>query len=78
LIWELDEQWGTKKGPGMLKIQLPNLPDDEELLTMPANKSMLYIALNNIIDNAFKYSGNNPVTLSFEADASRIKIIIAD
>jgi signal transduction histidine kinase len=78
LIWELDEYWVTKKGPGMLKIQLPNLPEDEELLTLPAHKSMLYIALNNIIDNAFKYSGNNPVTLSFEADASRIKIIIAD
>nr|WP_294941170.1 HAMP domain-containing sensor histidine kinase [uncultured Mucilaginibacter sp.] len=78
LIWELDEYWATKKGPGMLKIQLPNLPEDEDLLTLPAHKSMLYIALNNIIDNAFKYSGNSPVTLNFEADTSRIKIAIAD
>jgi signal transduction histidine kinase len=47
-------------------------------LTIPANKSMLYIALNNIIDNAFKYSEPHPVTLSFEATASHIKIAVAD
>lgn len=78
LIWELEEQWSARKGTGMLKIQLANLPDDEELLTIPANKSMLYIALNNIIDNAFKYSVPHPVTLIFEANASYIKITVSD
>jgi signal transduction histidine kinase len=78
LIWELEEQWSGRKGPGMLKIQLANLPDDEELLTIPANKQMLYIALNNIIDNAFKYSEPHPVTLSFEATATHIKISVSD
>jgi signal transduction histidine kinase len=39
---------------------------------------MLYIALNNIIDNAFKYSDPHPVTLSFESDAAYIKIAITD
>jgi signal transduction histidine kinase len=78
LIWELEEQWSARKGAGMLKIQLADLPEDEELLTIQANKSMLYIALNNIIDNAFKYSEPHPVTLSFEAKASHIKISVAD
>jgi signal transduction histidine kinase len=78
LVWELEEQWSARKGAGRLKIQLATLPDDEELLTIQANKSMLYIALNNIIDNAFKYSEPHPVTLSFEATASHIKIAIAD
>jgi signal transduction histidine kinase len=78
LIWELEEQWSGRKGPGMLKIQLANLPEDEELLTIPANKQMLYIALNNIIDNAFKYSDPHPVTLSFEATATYIKIAVSD
>jgi signal transduction histidine kinase len=78
LIWELDEYWTNKKGPGMLRIQLADLPEDEELLTIPAHKSMLYIALNNIIDNAFKYSGSNPVVLNFKADAAGIKIAITD
>jgi len=78
LVWELEEQWSVRKGAGMLKIQLATLPDDDEQLTILANKSMLYIALNNIIDNAFKYSEPHPVTLSFEATASHIKIAVAD
>jgi signal transduction histidine kinase len=78
LVWELEEQWSARKGAGMLKIELAALPDDDELLTIPANKSMLYIALNNIIDNAFKYSEPHPVTLSFEATASHIRIAVAD
>jgi len=78
LVWELEEQWSARKGAGMLKIQLAALPDDDELLTIHANKSMLYIALNNIIDNAFKYSEPHPVTLSFEATASYIKIAVTD
>jgi signal transduction histidine kinase len=78
LVWELEEHWSTRKGAGMLKIQLAALPDDEEFLTIQANKSMLYIALNNIIDNAFKYSEPHPVTLSFEATASYIEIAVAD
>lgn len=78
LVWELEEQWSARKGAGMLKIQLAALPDDDELLTIAANKSMLYIALNNIIDNAFKYSEPHPVTLSFEATASHIKIAVTD
>lgn len=78
LIWELSEKWNAKKGAGMLKILMPDMPEDEEQLNMPANKQMLYIALNNIIDNAFKYSGAKPVTLSFTADDTSIKISVQD
>jgi signal transduction histidine kinase len=78
LVWELEEQWTAKKGPGMLKIQLANLPEDENVLTIQAHKSMLYIALNNIIDNAFKYSAPHPVILNFEATTSHIKIAVTD
>jgi signal transduction histidine kinase len=39
---------------------------------------MLYIALNNIIDNAFKYSAPHPVVLNFEATTTHIKIAITD
>ncbi|WP_454802004.1 HAMP domain-containing sensor histidine kinase [Mucilaginibacter phyllosphaerae] len=78
LVWELEEQWSARKGAGMLNIQLAPLPENEEVLTIPANKSMLYIALNNIIDNAFKYSVPNPVNLAFEATESRISIAVTD
>ncbi|OOQ57044.1 HAMP domain-containing sensor histidine kinase [Mucilaginibacter pedocola] len=78
LLWELEEYWANKKGPGQLQIKLNNLPEDESLLTMPAHKSMLFIALNNIIDNAFKYSAGQPVVLGFEANTNAIRIGITD
>lgn len=78
LIWELEEQWTSKKGPGKLKVQLADLPEDESLLTIPAHKSMLYIALNNLIDNAFKYSEPHPVVLNFEANDTSIIIKVSD
>ncbi|QXV65009.1 HAMP domain-containing histidine kinase [Mucilaginibacter sp. 21P] len=78
LIWELDEQWIIRKGAGMLRIKLADLPEDEALLTIPANKQMLYIALNNIIDNAFKYSNAKPVILAFEATEAWIRISVTD
>ncbi|MBL4676044.1 MAG: HAMP domain-containing histidine kinase [Mucilaginibacter sp.] len=78
LVWELQEQWTNRKGPGKLRIQLADLPENEELLTIPANKQMLYIALNNIIDNAFKYSDPKAVTLAFEAAESGIRIAVTD
>jgi signal transduction histidine kinase len=62
----------------MLKIQFGAMPEDQELLTIAAHKSMLYIALNNIIDNAFKYSAPHPVVLNFGADAGKVTIAIAD
>ncbi|AMR31312.1 two-component sensor histidine kinase [Mucilaginibacter sp. PAMC 26640] len=78
LIWELSEKWTTKKGPGFLKVTMADMPEDDELLNIPANKPMLYIALNNIIDNAFKYSAGQPVTLNFTADQSSVKIVVQD
>jgi signal transduction histidine kinase len=78
LIWELEEQWTDRKGSGMLKIQLATLPEDEQVLTIAANKQMLYIALNNIIDNAFKYSEPHPVVLHFAATETGIRITVSD
>lgn len=78
LIWELEEQWTLRKGTGKLRIQLSNLPENEELLTIPANKHMLYLALNNIIDNAFKYSGSQQVSMAFSATDILIRISITD
>src|SRR6185437_6241691 len=61
LIWELSDFWNEKLGKGLFAVNILHLPDDQEKLQLPANKSLLTIALNNIIGNAFKFSGNKPV-----------------
>jgi len=78
LIWELNDYWLGKKGKGMFNINILNLPENAEKLQLPANKSLLTIALNNIIGNAFKFSLDKPVQCDFYADEKAIIITITD
>ena len=78
LIWELEEYWAAKAGKGMFNVNILHLPDDHEKLLLLANKTLLTIAFNNIIGNAFKFSGNKPVKCELNADEKRITVAIAD
>jgi len=78
LIWEINDYWIAKAGKGMLIVNILNLPDDAENLQVTANKSLLTVALNNIIANAFKFSANKRVNCDLYADDKLIKITITD
>ncbi len=77
LIWELQNYW-HRQNKGELKVAMLQLPEDENSLILSVNRHLLIIALNNIIGNAFKFSENQPVDLSFEADENLIQIRIKD
>lgn len=78
LIWELNDYWAVKIGKGLFNVNILHLPADHEKLLITANKPLLTIALNNIIGNAFKFSGNKPVQCTFYADENSISIKITD
>ncbi|MEB0263251.1 MULTISPECIES: ATP-binding protein [unclassified Mucilaginibacter] len=78
LIWELHAFWIKKLGQGKFLLDIQHLPDDAGMLSILANKSLLTIAFNNIIDNAFKFSNNQPVKYILNADEDCINIIIED
>ncbi len=78
LLWELQDYWNMRLGASLLSIEMIDMPDDESRLILQANKSLLYIALNNVISNAFKFSDNKPVKISLQAEQARICIKIAD
>jgi signal transduction histidine kinase len=78
LIWELNDYWITKAGKGLFNVKILHLPDDPEKLQIAANKSLLTIALNNIIGNAFKFSENKCVQCDLYADEKTIVIKIKD
>ena len=61
-----------------VNIKLKSIPDDESLLTIPCNRPLLELALNNIISNAVKYSNNDEVFVILSVDKSKIKIAITD
>jgi signal transduction histidine kinase len=78
LIWELKDYWTEKAGKGMLNVNVLHLPADHENLKINANRSLLTIALNNVIGNAFKFSEKKPVQCDLYADDKNIIIKITD
>lgn len=77
-LWDIQHHWAMSPGHPQLQVQIDHLPEDQQALFINANSTLLKIALNNIIGNAFKFSRNQPVTCSLYADEHDIVITIKD
>lgn len=78
LMWELHDYWIDRKGAGLINLTFADFPEDENALVVMANKPLLNIAINNIIDNAFKYSEGASVGIHFNAAPQNIQITVTD
>lgn len=79
LIWKLQTEWNYKKGANQLQVEMINMPlDDESSLIIRANPTLLQIALDNIISNAFKFSDNQQVSCVMEMNPEGIILRISD
>lgn len=59
------------------RIQLTLPPPDTDL-TVFANRHLLHTAMANVIDNALKYSGEQPVSVSLSAHPKGIDLTVRD
>jgi signal transduction histidine kinase len=59
-------------------VNLPGMPDNEDDICVTGNYDLLKIALGNIVLNACKYSGHDPITLTLELDEKHAVISISD
>ncbi len=65
--------------PGnQIQVQVDDLPADEERVSISGNYSLLKIAINNIVLNACKYSGNQPVSLRLVLRPYEAMIVVKD
>jgi signal transduction histidine kinase len=78
LMWELRDYWTKRMGPGTFTINVLHLPEDPDQVLLAANRSLLTIAFNNIIGNAYKFSENQPVTCDLFIDDQKMEIRISD
>jgi signal transduction histidine kinase len=78
LLWDVQAYWVNKVGAEALQINIEHMPADETMLAIPANYQLLFIALNNLIGNAFKFSSQRPVKCNFYADEELIRMQIID
>lgn len=79
LLWDLQAYWHKKNnGVAQLHINLQKLPKDSDKLKLTFNKSLLEIALNNIIGNAFKFSNQQDVYCTLNVAEGKVSIAIQD
>jgi len=77
LLWELEDELSDADGGKRVSIT-SNLPNDLENYTLQGNRQLLFIAINNILKNALKFSDDKPVTCEINFDIKHVHIRIRD
>ena len=77
LLWEIKDIT-NRQTTAHLDIQMSGLPEDQSSLYIKSNKTLLLMAINNIIQNAVKFSYNQPVKCSLQVRNGEMIISIAD
>jgi signal transduction histidine kinase len=78
LIWDIRLTVNDVHPECKIEINLDDLPDDEEFITLKANKNLLKLAITNIVSNACKYSENKPVLITLESKMNTLSIAVKD
>lgn len=78
LLWEIQECWRHKTPAAKLHVKLNDMPDDASQLCIRGNRSLMMLALQNIIRNAFKFSYNRDVSCLLIYNRSGITLSVSD
>lgn len=78
LLWEIKDYFNKTAYADRLIFQMSDLPENSNALTIIGLHDLLIIAINNLIDNACKFSGHLPVEIKLAANDDLIKISISD
>jgi signal transduction histidine kinase len=78
MIWRLQQEWNQKSDTHKLIVEMKHLPMDEDRLTISCNPTLLQIAIDNLISNAFKFSDVQPVKCVLDLKEDAIHIFITD
>ncbi len=78
LLMDIKQELDKLYPGNQVSIRLDQLPEDDTFLLLPCNRPLLELAISNIISNGIKYSNNQPVFVSLEANRNVQKITITD
>ena len=76
LLHSIDDEWKSLAGAGKLHLGFENMESEEIILS--ANPTLLRIAINNVIANAFKFSDGAAVFCVLKQEADAHVILITD
>ena len=77
LVWDINDQLSASyhlKGQIQIALEVSN----DKLLSIQGNSNEIKIALFNIIENAVKYSDENPIKISLLEQNQQLKIVVED
>ncbi|HBV15036.1 sensor histidine kinase [Chryseobacterium carnipullorum] len=78
LVWRIYEKLEPKAREAFSFIKIDLQVAKPALLELPGNETLLYLALYNIVENAIKYSRNNPVTVLLSEKENHLCIEVRD
>lgn len=78
ILWNVLEKKAIEYPESKVSVNFDAIADDENLLSIHANKHMIFIALYNILDNAIKFSSPAQVTVIAFSDKGKLLIKITD
>ncbi|SHL30972.1 HAMP domain-containing sensor histidine kinase [Flavobacterium chilense] len=78
ILWNVLEKKAIEYPESKVSVHLNAIADHEDLLSVYANKHMLFIALYNILDNAIKFSSPAPVDVFAYSNKGKLEIKITD
>jgi signal transduction histidine kinase len=78
ILWNVLEKKAIEYPDSKVSVNFDAIANDEELLSVYANKDMLFIALNNILDNAIKFSFPEKVNVLASSNEGKLLIKIVD
>jgi len=78
ILWNVLEKKAIEYPESKVSFNLNAIADQEDLLSIYANKHMLFIALYNILDNAIKFSSPAPVAIFALSNENKLVIKITD
>ncbi|WP_346236181.1 HAMP domain-containing sensor histidine kinase [Niabella insulamsoli] len=78
LLFRIRENVTDVEPDNQVSIFLPDLPEQESEISVYGNEELLKVALDNIVLNACKYSGNAPVSIELKLARDKAIIIVTD
>jgi signal transduction histidine kinase len=78
LLWDVKEMIDKINPRNKVHINLSLMPEAPEKLKIMGNPNLLRLAISNLVNNACKYSDNQPVTMAIGTSDDRVIIIVSD
>lgn len=77
LIWEIIEKVSQSYAKSKINVRIDVLPEEESVLTVHKDKTLLLMSLYNIIENAVKYS-ESPIEIRIFKESEHLNLSIQD